>query len=304
MLKKCLFGAALFFFLAAAGCAAPDTPAAPAAPVPDEPLPVQIMRAAYTQIAEAKSYDLAFTARLRTAAAESDLTVSGVANYFLKPLEARLLLDTELKTGEGATVRAVQEQYIFAADTGLTVYSLQNGRWLKSTLASPELNRALLMDPADDIRLFMDNLQEAEITGEELLDERPTQIITVRVAGEALRELVPEGAETGVFDALTARMFEDAGDLQMTCWVDAESGALVKCRVDLTEFMRKLAGAVGAVAAREGLNDAEADTLRTALGDISAELEYTISNINAAAPFILPAEAGQAEEISAGEAAP
>ncbi|MDR1603556.1 MAG: hypothetical protein LBS10_02030 [Gracilibacteraceae bacterium] len=274
-----------------AACAAPP-PAAPLPPAaPEESRPVQLVRAAYGRMAAAKSYDLAFSMKMSSAAAESELTITGTASYFLQPAEIRLLMDMALRVGEGETTHTAQEQYIIAENDEVTMYFLRAGRWYKSAAAAPELQQALAMDPADDIKLFMENLRTAEIAGEELVGERPAYKIIARTSGDMLHELLPD---TGEGAGVPESFFREAGDLQFTLWVDTETETLVKCHADLTEFMHQLADAVDDFAAQKGLGPAAADALRVTLTDLKAEAEYTVANLGAAAPFILPAAAAEA----------
>jgi hypothetical protein len=142
------------------------------------------------------------------------------------------------------------------------------------------------MNPADDIKLFAENLREAELLGEELLGERPAYKIIARVSGDMLHELLPvPGEQAGLLGAVSAQLFKDAGDLRLTLWVDVETQTLLKCGADLTEFMRRLSGAVDDVAARANLTPAEASALRVTLADLSAEIEYDIFRLDAATPF-------------------
>ncbi|MDR1069844.1 MAG: hypothetical protein LBL37_03575 [Gracilibacteraceae bacterium] len=295
-----LIAAAMAMTLTAAACGAPASAPGPAAapPAPEEPRSVQLVRAAYDNIASAKNYDITFTMRMSSTAAESELTIDGTAAYFLDPAEIRLLTDMTLRVGESAPTRETREQYIFAEDGGLTVFALEDGAWTKSFVASPELSRALALDPADDLRLFMENLRAAELAGEELLNERPAHKIIVRTAGSVLNQLLPaEGEESGRFGAAAAKVFEEAGDLQLTLWVDVETGTLVKLHANLTQFMKKLADATDELT-RPDLNAAAEAALKKTLSGVSAELEYTVSNINSAAPFALPLTAAEAKVIA------
>lgn len=174
------------------------------------------------------------------------------------------------------------------------VYSLVAGTWFRSPVTDPAA-AANSLDAAAAMRLYLDNAKTYKLDGSEQIGIHDCYRITGYASGDSLETVLAQNAmleHAGLGEAQlkdAGASFDDLGDAPVTIWIDKESSYPIRYAFDLTDMMKTLMKRVDPGA------DARALEIETFV------MQLTLSNINQASDFDIPAEALSAEEIEASE---
>jgi len=237
------------------------------------------------------NYEMDLTTNIKMIMEETiDMSMSGKAVVFQSPMKMKMVLDAFIP---GIEEEMQIEQYLVQEDQAITVYQSINGQWFKTVIDDPAMAEMMQMDPRDNLKLFMDNLLSAEITGQEKVGEKDTVKIDLVASAEIFDDVLQDvaGESLGLgSDIITSEFFSKIGDMKHTIWIDKATLETVKCYMDLTDNMKNLGSAFAE-------DSSTPEELTGVFENMEISMEYTIYNQGEAEDFSLPEEAKNAAEM-------
>ena len=144
-------------------------------------------------------------------------------------------------------------------------------------------------DAKESMNLYLESGDDYTLAGTEEINGSTANKFTGVIRGEALEEvLAASGAtnnlEASVGDLDLASLYSDLGDLEITVWVDQESGYPVRYAMDMTQMMQGMMDKILAASA-------EGEDTSGMLTVDKVNMVMDCFNFNSAADFEIPAEA-------------
>ena len=180
---------------------------------------------------------------------------------------------------------------IYAAMDGDTynMYLYDGTNW---TTQAVDVSYLQQYDAKESMNLYLESGDDYTLAGTEEINGSTTNKFTGVIRGEALEEvLAASGAtsnlEASVGDLDLASLYSDLGDLEITVWVDQESGYPVRYAMDMTQMMQGMMDKILAASA-------EGEDTSGMLTVDKVNMVMDCFNFNSAADFEIPAEALEA----------
>jgi hypothetical protein len=257
--------------------------------------PEQIVEESFDKLYSLESYDMDLNSKMKMSLGQEvmDMSMSGTITTFQKPLKMKMVMDVAIP---GMDEKMTLEQYMVEEEQKIIIYQHVEGMWQKMTLDDPAMAELMSMDPRDNLKLFMDNLTEAEILGEETIGDKETVKIRIVASGKIFEDIFQDmaGTNLGITDEIfNAELISQIGDMEYLMWVEKTTLETVKCQMDLTENMRNLGNALVGEASEPGMAE-----LKEVFANMEMNLEYSVLNQNKVQDFTIPEEAKNAQEIT------
>ena len=177
---------------------------------------------------------------------------------------------------------------MYAAMDGDTynMYLYDGSSW---TTQAVDMSYLQQYDAKESMNLYLESGDDHTLAGTEEINGSTTNKFTGVIRGEALEEvLAASGAtnnlEASVGDLDLASLYSDLGDLEITVWVDQESGYPVRYAMDMTQMMQGMMDKILAASA-------EGEDTSGMLTVDKVNMVMDCFNFNSAADFEIPAEA-------------
>jgi len=220
-----------------------------------------------------------------------EMTMTSEATIFQDPLKMKMTANVSMPmlVNESMTI----EQYALTENEQFVIYQKVEDLWQKIVADDSTTKAILQTDPKDNLKLFMDSLEKAEILAEEKIEQLDTVKLELVASGKIFDQIMeqtagnPLGVNGDLFDPA---IFTQIGDLKYILWIDKATLNVVKGQMDLSENMRNL----GAALTADPNMPAE---MKEMFAGMEMVADYTITNHNKAQDFTLPEEAKNAEEI-------
>lgn len=196
----------------------------------------------------------------------------------------KLKADMTMDMGDLGSV----DMSIYAAMDGDTynMYLYDGTNW---TTQAVDVSYLQQYDAKESMNLYLESGDDYTLAGTEEINGSTTNKFTGVIRGEALEEvLAASGAtsnlEASVGDLDLASLYSDLGDLEITVWVDQESGYPVRYAMDMTQMMQGMMDKILAASA-------EGEDTSGMLTVDKVNMVMDCFNFNSAADFEIPAEA-------------
>lgn len=196
----------------------------------------------------------------------------------------KLKADMTMDIGDLGSV----DMSIYAAMDGDTynMYLYDGTNW---TTQAVDVSYLQQYDAKESMNLYLESGDDYTLAGTEEINGSTTNKFTGVIRGEALEEvLAASGAtsnlEASVGDLDLASLYSDLGDLEITVWVDQESGYPVRYAMDMTQMMQGMMDKILAASA-------EGEDTSGMLTVDKVNMVMDCFNFNSAADFEIPAEA-------------
>ncbi|MFZ5942588.1 MAG: DUF6612 family protein [Bacillota bacterium] len=253
----------------------------------------EIIEGTYEKMAQVQNYDmnLQMQMKMETPEGKLDMTLDGKATIFQKPMLMKMVLQTkDPESGESVAI----EQYMEQTEKGLNVYQKVEEQWIKMSMNDPSLAEMMNMDPANNMKIFLENLKEAKILNqEEKVGEKDTVKIEMAASSEIYEDLMKQMPGMNFSQAnmpFGPEFLSKMGDIKYVLWIDKLTLETVKTSMDLTENIQNLGKAL-----------VDSGTVPKELAGIFAGMEmsasYEIYNLDTAEKFEIPEEAKNGQEI-------
>lgn len=252
----------------------------------------QIVQESFEKWYSLDSYDmdLMMNMKMSVGGESMNMDMKGQGTVFQNPMRMKMVMETAVP---GMDKKLMITQYMVEEDQKITLYQQMEGQWFKMIMDDPAMVQ--MMDPMDNLQLFMDNLIQTETVGEEKIADRDTMkielIASEKIFDELLNGITDESLGMND-DILNTEVLSKIGDVKYTIWVDKDSLDIVKSYMDLTDNMRNLAAAISE-------NQDTPEELKEVFANMEISMEYTVYNQNKSADFSIPQEAKNAMELSA-----
>ena len=199
----------------------------------------------------------------------------------------KLKADMTMDMGDLGSV----DMSMYAAMDGDTynMYLYDGTNW---TTQAVDVSYLQQYDAKESMNLYLESGDDYTLAGTEEINGSTTNKFTGVIRGEALEEvLAASGAtsnlEASVGDLDLASLYSDLGDLEITVWVDQESGYPVRYAMDMTQMMQGMMDKILAASA-------EGEDTSGMLTVDKVNMVMDCFNFNSAADFEIPAEALEA----------
>ncbi len=279
----------LSFFVIIAGCSGSNEL------IKEDKTAQQIAEESFDKWYGLDSYDMDLSMNMKMAMVPEtvDISMDGQATVFQNPMKMKMVMDTTIP---GMDQNMQITQYMVEENEIITIYQQLEGQWYKTVIDDPAMSQMMQMDPRENMELFMDNLIQAEIVGEEKVGERDTYKIDLlassEIFGQVLGDLTDEnlGLSSEMFGN---DLFSKIGDMKYTVWIDKDTLETVKCYMDLTDNMRNLGSAMTE-------NQDAPEELKQIFANMEMSMEYFVLNHNNAQDFKVPDEAKNGMDLPMG----
>lgn len=254
----------------------------------------EILEQSITKSAEWESYEMNLSTEMEMNIPEQGMvttTMEGTGAVIMDPMKMRMILNIDMpQLGEPQSI----EQYLIEEEEGFTIYQNIQNNWHKMVINDPSLVEMMSMDPVQNVELFMKYLKKAEITGEEVINDRDVVAVDLTVSFDMYKEFLENNqsmdigniVDSGIMDKLSG-----LGDLSYSIWIDKENLEIVKYHMDFSEAMQKIGAAL-----------VEDETVPGEVSDIFKDTKMDITmeilNQNAVEDFEIPEAAKNAKELS------
>ncbi|HHV65618.1 MAG TPA: hypothetical protein GXX46_11225 [Peptococcaceae bacterium] len=257
--------------------------------------PEKIVEESFAKWYELDSYDLDLNSQIKMSLGQQvmDMSMTGTISAFQNPLKMKMVMDVAIP---GMNEKVAMEQYMVEEEQKVIIYQQVQGMWQKMTIDDPAMLELMSMDPRENLKLFMDNLTEAEILGEETIGDKVTVKIKIVASGKIFEDIFQDmaGTSLGISDDIfDTELLSQLGDMEYLIWIEKSTLETVKCQMDLTETMRNLGSALAAK-----ISEPEMAELQELFSTMEMSLEYTVFNQNNVQDFTIPEEAKNAQEIT------
>ena len=196
----------------------------------------------------------------------------------------KLKADMTMDMGQLGSV----DMSMYAAMDGdsYTVYLYDGTAWTAQTVDMSYLQQ---YDAQESMNLYLESAEDYTQEGTEEINGSTANKFTGVIRGDALEEVLANSGATSSLENSTgdldlADLYSDLGDLEVTVWVDQESGYPVRYAMDMTQMMQGIMEK--AMAASGG----ETDTSGMVTMD-KVTMVMDCFNFDNAADFEIPAEA-------------
>ncbi|MFZ7104347.1 MAG: DUF6612 family protein [Peptococcaceae bacterium] len=253
----------------------------------------EIIAGSYEKMAEVENYDMDLEMNMKMQLPDQnpfDITMQGKATIFQKPLMMKMVMDmNDPQTGNPINM----EQYMEQGEEGINVYQKVEDQWFKMSINDPALAEMMNMDPTKNIDLFLDNLKEAKVLGEEKVGEQETVQIELVASSAIYDELMQQMPGLNMNQpnlSFGPEVLSKMGDMKYIIWVDKTTLNMVKTSMDLTENIRNLGQALTG-------SEQLPPELAEMFGGMEMSASYEINNLNGAEQIVIPEEAKNAQEM-------
>ncbi|MFA6807357.1 MAG: DUF6612 family protein [Eubacteriales bacterium] len=252
----------------------------------------QIVKESFEKWYNLESYEMAMTMNMKMTAEDQTINMSldGTGVIFQNPMKMKMNIDATIPD---MVENIHMEQYMIGENENFTIYQKIMGQWQKMVVDDPALVQMTQLDPSTNLKLFVDNMEKAEIIAEEKIGEKDTLKIELIASSNIFNEVLKDAGSSDLglnSEIINADFLSKIGDMKYIIWVEKSTLDTLKCSMDLTENMRNLATAL----AEDENVPAE---MKDVFKDMEISMEYTIENQNAAEDFTIPEEALNAQEI-------
>jgi len=285
MKRNLLLVLVLSLFVILTGCSNPNE-------VIDDKTAQQIAEESFEKWYGIDSYDmdLSMDMKMSVSSETVDISIDGQATVFQNPIKMKMVMDTMIP-GMDQTMQITQ--YMVEEGQIVTIYQQLDGQWYKTVIDDPAMSQMMQMDPRENMELFMNNLVQAEIVGEEKVGERDTYKIDLLASGEIFNQVLEDMTDESLglnSEMFSKDIFSKIGDMKYTVWIDKNTLETVKCYMDLTDNMRNLGSAMAE-------DQDSPEELKEVFSNMEMSMEYSVYNHNQAQDFTIPEEAKNAKEI-------
>ncbi len=253
----------------------------------------EILQESITKSAEWKSYEMEITTLMEMNIPEQGLVqmdMSGTGVVIMDPMKMHMTLDMDMPELEQSQT---MEQYMIQEEEGFVIYQNVEDQWYKMVISDPSLVEMMSMDPMENIGLFMEYLESAEVVEEEVIRERDTVKIDLTVSFDMYKELLEKNDSLDVGGILGSGVMEtisNMGNLTYSVWVDKSNLEIVKYYMDLSEAMQKIGEAMTT-------QDEMLSEVAEIYKDAKMEMTMVVYNQNNVEDFEVPEEAMDAQEL-------
>lgn len=167
-----------------------------------------------------------------------------------------------------------------------TVYVNDGSAWTSETVDVSYLQQ---YDAKESMNLYLESGDDYTQEGTEEINGSTANKFTGVIRGEALEEVLAASGATSNLEASVgeldlAGLYSDLGDLEITVWVDQESGYPVRYAMDMTQMLQGMMDKILAASA-------EGEDTSGMLTVDKVNMVMDCFNFNSAADFEIPAEA-------------
>lgn len=177
---------------------------------------------------------------------------------------------------------------MYAAMDGDTynMYLFDGTSW---TTQAVDMSYLQQYDAKESMNLYLESGDDYTLEGTEEINGSTANKFTGVIRGEALEEVLAASGATSNLEASVgeldlAGLYSDLGDLEITVWVDQESGYPVRYAMDMTQMLQGMMDKILAASA-EGTDTSGMLTVD------KVNMVMDCFNFNSAADFEIPAEA-------------
>jgi len=177
---------------------------------------------------------------------------------------------------------------MYAAMDGDTcnMYLFDGTSW---TTQAVDMSYLQQYDAKESMNLYLESGDDYTLEGTEEINGSTANKFTGVIRGEALEEVLAASGATSNLEASVgeldlAGLYSDLGDLEITVWVDQESGYPVRYAMDMTQMLQGMMDKILAASA-------EGEDASGMLTVDKVNMVMDCFNFNSAADFEIPAEA-------------
>lgn len=248
--------------------------------------PQEIVSQAYDKFSMLDNYEVSFAAQMNlTGQNASYMSMTGKITVFINPMKIRIDINSRNSKGEDIHM----EEYMEKESQQTICYKNINGQWHKYIVSGSAAGETVSADPRNNLKLFVENLSNAEIIGREENGDQNIMKLQLsapgKIFGQVLKNSLTDsslGIDSGL---VTDDILSGIGDVQYVLWIDEATLDIVSCQLDLTDNLHKFGEALAGNKITEGFKNME------------MSLRYSIFNQNSSQDFTIPEEAKNAKEI-------
>jgi len=253
----------------------------------------EILSAAYEKMQEVENFEMDLEMKMAMSPpgqSKINMNIKGSAIFFQKPMRMNMeMVMKDPMTEEEVTI----EQYMEETEEGTNIYQGTSGQWIKMNLKDKAFAEMMNMDPSKSLAIYLENLEKAEVLGEEKLGEKETVMIEMIASSKMYEEIMknlPSGNMLPNQLPLDPSILSEIGDIKGIIWVDKLTLDILKTSMDMTENIQNL----GKTFVTKGIMPEEAAQVFTGM---EMAVEYEMKNFNNAKEFSIPEEARSAPEF-------
>lgn len=225
---------------------------------------------------------------------------------FRSPMKIKSEIDLDM----GLLGKTQMEAYATEQDGNYQLFVKGAGGW-KAGEAS--LSEVLKFDGMELVKVYLEQIEELELTGTKMLNGKKAYQISGVVKSEGLKKVLIDTGSLKILSALfqngilkslggflareeeVAKMIQLAEGMELTLWIDARTGYPMQCTMDITEMMRDAYDLLTPNVTK-GSGKSEKD-IWSQIEVTKTEIVIKCSQFNAAEDFTIPKAARRAQSI-------
>lgn len=234
---------------------------------------------AYKYTESLKSYDMLMDMQMEMSVEGQDVSVG------MQMKMTCFAEDQKIKADMKVEMAGVSEEMLMYAEQvgeGYCTYLQQDGKWIKMTIPNIDDLKSSINGQDLNKKLVLDNAESFKQAGRERVKDMNTYVLKGKVSGKSLLDIITavyagDVAYQTAFSEYFA-LFEEAGDMDVTVWVDEKTYFPVQYTIDMTDMINTMVGTQDAVK--------------------KCVMTIGYANLDSAEDFDIPKEAKNAEELN------
>lgn len=243
----------------------------------------QLMQTSQENSAALTSYDMSmdYTINVNIAMAGESMDMEMLLNMNASVFSDPLRMYMDMTFDMGAEGRESMTMYIDQTEDGLVGYYNYGDYWLSESLGTVDVDDVFESNGASGVDSYIELTKNFEIVGADTINGSAATKISGTITGDDIFALIDN---MGTFDGydITTDLITSIGSIPVTYWVDDAMQCVVRCEVNMRDFMKQLMVSTLSPEAY-GLTDSDYE-----ININACDMVMELSNFNNATDFTVP----------------
>ena len=255
----------------------------------------RMLEEAQQKMADVKSMEITMNMDMDMELLGQKMVMNMGGNMSMINAPVQMKLDMKVDAGEGA-----QQVQLYAKQEGdvITMYSGAGSAWTKQELTVPEFEKQIAQyDANQSVEQYIEMFSDIKMGKNESFNGKDCTRIIGIISGDQLRDALNMAGNTGLENLEDSGMssedikglFEGVDDLEMSIWIDNESGCIVGYEMDMSKLLEQVFQNL-----MKKMSESSGMSIEVKINKM--RIEMAIENIDGVEEIVIPQDALNAPE--------